>query len=228
MMEGGPSSAVASGVAPKRGALLIVIAIVIAVAITAAVMDLAVFPALQTSQLGPAKFTVTALDFAFDKIGVNPVLTGVKTGQVVLITLVNNGTNAHELLLFNKDRTAVLTSAKAALAKAITMHPEVRWTNLTAAQHDDAVNATLDDYSSIHDSWDNLTRVADALTGSLIDHNVDAGATSLFWFVINTPGTYFFACHMVDTSDFSYDTATWVIHQAHTPTGMWGTLEVSG
>src|SRR5256885_8791634 len=41
----------------------------------------------------------------------------------------------------------------------------------------------FDDYSSIHDSWSNLTRVTDALTGSLIDHNVDVGATSLFWFV---------------------------------------------
>src|SRR5256885_15944382 len=85
----------------------------------------------------------------------------------------------------------------------------------------------FDDYSSIHDSWSNLTRVTDALTGSLIDHNVDVGATSLFWFVINTPGTYFFACHMVDTNDFSTDPATWVIHQGHAGGGMWGTLVVS-
>ena len=99
---------------------------------------------------------------------------------------------------------------------------------MTSDQHNDTVNATLDDYSSIHDTWDNLSRVFSAGTDSPIDHNVDAGATVLFWFVINTPGTYFFACHMVDTNDFSHDPATWVIHQAHTPgTGMWGTLVVS-
>ena|SRR2546428_1425017 len=225
-MEAGPSSGEAAKAAPKRGALWIVIAIVVAVAITAAVMDLAVFPALQTSQTGPAKFWVTTLDFAFDKVGVNPQLE-VKAGQVVLITLANNGTNAHEFLLFSGDKAAVLNSAKAALRQAIAMHPKASWINLSTAEHDAEVNATLDDYSSIHDTWTNLSRVTDPLTGSPIDHNVDVGATSLFWFVVNTPGTYFFACHMVDTNDFSSDPATWVIHQGHAGGGMWGTLVVS-
>jgi uncharacterized cupredoxin-like copper-binding protein len=224
MMEGGQPSGGAPTAAPKRGAMWIVIAIVIAVAVTAAVMDLAIFPALQTSQSPTARFWVTTLDFAYDKIGVNPELDA-KAGQVVLITLANNGTNAHEFLLFKGDRTAILNSAKAALAQAIAMHPELYWTNLTPAQHEDAVNTTLADYSSIHDSWSNLTRVTDTLTGSLIDHNVDVGATSLFWFAVNTPGTYFFACHMVDTTD--PNPSNWVIHQAHTPAGMWGTLVLS-
>ena len=227
MMEAGPSPGEAAKAAPRKGALSTVIAIVIAVAVTAAVMDLAVLPLLQgPSKTADAPFTVVTLDFAFDKVGVNPQLE-VKAGQTVVITLVNNGTNAHEFLLFNKNRDAVLTSAKAALAQAIAEHPEVRWTNLTSDQHNDTVNATLDDYSSIHDTWDNLSRVFSAGTDSPIDHNVDAGATVLFWFVINTPGTYFFACHMVDTNDFSHDPATWVIHQGHPGGGMWGTLVVS-
>ena len=224
-MEAGPSSGEAAKAAPKRGALWIVIAIVVAVAITAAVMDLAVFPALQTSQTGPAKFWVTTLDFAFDKVGVNPDLGTVKAGQVVLITLANNGTNAHEFLLFSGDKTAVLNSAKAALAQAIAAHPELSWTNLTPAEHDAAVNATLDDYSTIHDTWTNLSRVTDPVTSSPVDHDVDPGDTLQFWFVINTPGNYFFACHQVDTTD--PNPANWVIHQGHLPIGMWGTLEVA-
>src|SRR5437016_14489630 len=133
-MEAGPSAGEAAKAAPKRGALWIVIAIVVAVAITAAVMDLAVFPALQTSQTGPAKFWVTTLDFAFDKVGVNPQLE-VKAGQVVLITLADNRTNAHEFLVVSGDKTAVLNPANAALAQAVAEQPEVRCTNLTPAQH---------------------------------------------------------------------------------------------
>src|SRR2546428_12622023 len=142
-MEAGPSSGEAAKAAPKRGALWIVIAIVVAVAITVAVMELAVLPALQTSQTGTAKFWVTTLDFAFDKVGVNPDLGTVKAGQVVLITLANNGTNAHEFLVFRGDNTAVLNSAKAALAQAIAAHPQLSWTNLPPARHDAPVKPTL-------------------------------------------------------------------------------------
>src|SRR3989442_12318467 len=111
-MEAGPSSGEAAKAAPKRGALWLVIAIVVAVAVTAAVMVLAVFPALQTSQTGPAKFWVTTLDFAFDKVGANPQLEG-KAGPVGLITLATNGTKAHEFPLVTGDKARALNSAKA-------------------------------------------------------------------------------------------------------------------
>src|SRR5947208_1532214 len=49
-MEAGSSSGTAPMAAPKKGALWIVIAIVIAVALTATVMDVVVFPMLKPTQ----------------------------------------------------------------------------------------------------------------------------------------------------------------------------------
>lgn len=207
-MEAGPTTSAAAGAAPKRGALWITIAIVIAVALTAGVMDLAVFPALQAPQTGYVKYNVTTVDVGYDRIGFNPQLTA-KAGQIIIIELYNNGTQGHEFLLFSGDRTAILTHAYYALHLAESHHPGY-------ATNDSIGNDTLAEYSTIHDSWANLSRVGCA-QNSCVDHNVDSGATNLFWFVVNTPGTYFFACHMVDRTN-------WKIHQDK---GMWGTLIVS-
>src|SRR5881296_2956596 len=73
-MEGGSSSGEAMKAAPRKGALWIVIAIVIAVAVTAAVMDLAVLPLLQPAQTGCVnartscvKIHVTTFDVGYDQ-----------------------------------------------------------------------------------------------------------------------------------------------------------------
>src|SRR5207247_9581016 len=82
-------------------------------------------------------------------------------------------------------------------------------------------NATRDEYVGSHDCWTNWTRYGcNDPTLGCVDHDVDPDATFLFWFVINTPGTYFFACHQVDTTAIP-----WMIHQDK---GMWGTIVVSG
>ncbi|HYY47502.1 MAG TPA: hypothetical protein VFA17_02330 [Thermoplasmata archaeon] len=186
------------------------IAIVVAVAVTAAVMDLVVAPALQgPSATQPAFYHVTTFDVGYDQPGFNPQLTA-KAGQRILIEMNNSGAMAHEFLLFSGDRTTILNSAKAALALAQRHNPG--WDT-----NSDIANATLDEYTMWHDTWNNLSRVG--CPDSCVDHDVDPGATSLFWFVINTPGTYFFACHQVDTTSIP-----WKIHQDK---GMWGTLVVS-
>src|SRR5438445_695880 len=212
-MEASQSSGGAATAAPRKGAMWIVIAIVIAVALTAAVMDLAVFPALQ-SPAGSADFRVhlRTFDVGYDQPNYQPEWQ-VKAGQVVVVTMNNSGAMAHEFLLFSGDRTTILNSAKAALALAISHNPNWDTDPVVA-------NATLDEYVGYHDSWANLTRYGcNDPTLGCVDHDVDPDATFLFWFVINTPGTYFFACHQVDTTAIP-----WMIHQDK---GMWGTIVVS-
>ncbi len=211
-IEAAQSSGGATTAAPKRGALWIVIAIVIAVAVTAAVMDLAVLPALQKPGSNDFKIHLMTFDVGYDAVGVNPEWK-VNAGQLIVVTMNNSGAMAHEFLLFSGDRTAILNSAKYALALAQRNNPG--WDT-----NSDIANATLDNYTEYHDSWKNLTRFGcdDPLLGC-VDHDVDPDATFVFWFVINTPGTYFFACHQVDTT-----TTTWKIHQDK---GMWGTIVVS-
>ena len=212
-MEAGSSSGEAMKAAPRKGALWIVIAIVIAVAVTAAVMDLAILPLLQPAQSGCVsaqtscvKIHVTTFDVGYDQPGFNPSYT-IKAGTIVLIEMNNSGAMAHEFLLFSGGRTPILNSAKAALALAQANNPN--W-----ATNSDAANATLDNYTEYHDSWSNLSRVG--CPDSCVDHDVDPDGTSLFWFVVNPPGTYFFACHQVDTTSIP-----WKIHQDK---GMWGTI----
>ena len=137
----------------------------------------------------------------------------VKAGQIVVVTMNNSGAMAHEFLLFSGDRTSILNSAKYALALAQSHNPN--WDT-----DPDIANTTLDEYTGYHDSWTNLTRYGctDPTLGC-VDHDVDPDATFLFWFVINTPGTYFFGCHQVDTTAIP-----WMIHQDK---GMWGTIVVS-
>src|SRR2546428_13685410 len=214
MMEGGSSSGEAMTAAPRKGALWIVIAIVIAVAVTAAVMDLAVLPLLQpaitgcvNAQTSCVKIHVTPFDVGFDQPGFNPHYD-IKAGTIILIEMNNSGAMAHEFLLFSGDQTTILNSAKAALARAQANNPGWDGTN------SDIVNATLDNYTEYHDSWDNLSRVG--CPDSCVDHDVDPDGTTLFWFVVNTPGKYFFACHQVDTTSIP-----WKIHQDK---GMWGTI----
>jgi len=212
MMEAGQSSGGAVTAAPKKGAMWIVIAIVVAVAVTAAVMDLAVFPALQPPGSNDFKVHLMTFDVGYDAPSVNPEWK-VNAGQLVIVTMNNSGAMAHEFLLFSGDRTTVLNSAKYALAKAQSNNPG--WdTDPVIAQ------AALDNYTEYHDSWGNLTRFGcNDPTLGCVDHDVDPDATFVFWFVINTPGTYFFACHQVDTTAIP-----WKIHQDK---GMWGTIVVS-
>jgi len=206
-MEAGSSSGTAPMAAPKKGALWIVIAIVIAVALTATVMDVVVFPMLKPTQSADLPKHLMTFDVGYDAPNFNPEWD-VKAGQVIVVTMNNSGTMAHEFLLFDGDRATILKSAKAALALAESHH--------NGYQNDEAIgNDTVDEYTMYHDSWTNLSRVG--CPDSCIDHDVDPGNTFLFWFVINTPGTYFFACHQVDRTD-------WKIHQDK---GMWGTLTVT-
>jgi uncharacterized cupredoxin-like copper-binding protein len=211
-METGPSAGEAIKAAPKRGALGIVIAIVIAVAATAAAMDLVVIPALQPTQTSYVKFHITAFDVGYDQPGFNPRL-GVKAGQLILIEMNNSGAMDHEFLLFSGSKDTILASAKAALAQAQANNPG--WNSDPAI-----ATAALDNYTEYHDSWANLTRYGcnDPRLGC-VDHDVGPDTSTLFWFVVNTPGTYFFACHQVDTTAIP-----WQIHQEK---GMWGTLVVS-
>lgn len=202
-MEAGSSSDATAKAAPRKGALWIVIAIVVAVAVTAAVMDLAVFPALQPTQTAYVRFHVTAVDVGYNKVGFNPQLD-VKAGQIVLIEMNNSGTMDHEFLLFNQDRATILARAKAALAIAERHNPGY-------ATNEAIGNATVDEYNSLHDAWANLSRFMG------VDRDVAPDHTTTFWFIISTPGTYFFACHQVDRTD-------WKIHQDK---GMWGTIVVS-
>jgi len=212
-MEGGQSTGGAPTAAPKKGALWIVIAIVVAVAITAAVMDLAVFPALQPAGSTDFKVHLMTFDVGYDRPNYHPEWQ-VKAGQVVVVTMNNSGAMAHEFLLFSGDRTAILNSAKAALALAQSQYPD--WaTNETNA------TAALDQYTAYHDGWANLTRFGcNDVTLGCVDHDVEPDHTFLFWFVINTPGSYFFACHQVDMTN----PTAWQIHQDK---GMWGTIVVS-
>src|SRR5439155_12126329 len=106
MMEAGSSSGEAMKAAPRKGALWIVIAIVVAVAVTAAVMDLAVLPALQTPGSNDFNVHLMNFDVGYDAPGVNPEWQ-VNAGQLVVVTMNNSGAMAHEFLLFSGDRTTV-------------------------------------------------------------------------------------------------------------------------
>src|SRR2546422_11390038 len=109
-MEAGSSSGEAVKAAPRKGALWIVIAIVIAVAVTAAVMDLAILPLLQPAQSGCVnaqtscvKIHVTTFDVGNDQPGFNPSYT-IKAGNIVLIESNNIAADAHEFLLLKEVR----------------------------------------------------------------------------------------------------------------------------
>ena len=206
-MEAGSSPGTAPAAAPKKGALWIVVAIVIAVALTAAVMDVVVFPTLKPTQSANLTKHLMTFDVGYDAPNFNPSWTA-KAGQLIVVTMNNSGTMDHEFLLFAGSRTAILATVKYALALAESHH--------SGYLTNEAIgNATVDEYTGYHDSWANLSRVG--CPDSCIDHDVVPGNTFLFWFVINTPGTYFFACHQVDRTD-------WKIHQDK---NMWGTLIVS-
>src|SRR2546423_1846788 len=95
-MESGSSSGTAPMAAPKKGALWIVIAIVIAVALTAAVMDVVVFPMLKTTQSADFKVHLMTFDVGYDAPNFSPEWD-VKAGQVIAVPMNNSGTRAHEL-----------------------------------------------------------------------------------------------------------------------------------
>jgi len=183
----------------KKMWAIIAVVVVIAVVASGALYFLG-------SQPQYAKITLVTLDFGYNQIA-NPDLHPeyhVKAGKPIWIVMTNEGTNDHEFLLYtNKD--AALISSKAALAQALRDNP-------TATTNDTAKQAALDEYNTLHDSWDNLTRYNN------IDRDVAPNATTDLLFVIHEVGTYFFVCHQVDT-----DAVPWKIHQEH---GMWGTLVV--
>ena len=165
------------------------------------------------SQPQYSKFNLKTLDFAYDQTA-NPDQHPehhVKVNLPIWIVMTNEGTNDHEFLLYqNKDDA--LKSAKAALAEALAHHPNA--TKPTAPDFADEKQAALDEYDTLHDSWDNLTRYNN------IDRDVAPDDSTDLLFVLHTTGTFFFVCHQVDTTT---DPANWVIHQDH---GMWGTLIV--
>jgi uncharacterized cupredoxin-like copper-binding protein len=206
-MEAGSSSGSAAAAAPRKGALWIVIAIVVSVALTAAAMDLAILPLLQKPASMPFEVHLMTFDVGYDRTNFNPNWE-VKAGQLIVVTMNNSGTMDHEFLLFSGARATILATVKYALSLAESHHPGY-------ATNDSIGNDTVDEYTAYHDSWANLSRVG--CPDSCVDHDVAPGNTFLFWFTINTPGTYFFACHQVDRTD-------WKVHQDK---GMWGTLVVS-
>src|SRR2546422_1543228 len=103
-MEGGQSTGGAPTAAPKKGALWIVIAIVVAVAITAAVMDLAVFPALQPAGSTDFKVHLMTFDVGYDRPNYHPEWQG-EAGQVVPVTMNQKGALGHACLLVTRDPT---------------------------------------------------------------------------------------------------------------------------
>src|SRR3989454_5998721 len=118
-MEGGQSTGGAPTAAPKKGALWIVIAIVVAVAITAAVMDLAVFPALQPAGSTDFKVHLMTFDVGYDRPNYHPEWQE-KGSQIHRVPMEHNRAMAHELLLFLGGPGPVLKSAEAAL---VPRHP---------------------------------------------------------------------------------------------------------
>src|SRR5881398_2392094 len=164
-------------------------------------------PRLDARTIGGFHRPPMTFDVGYDRPNYNPQWE-VKAGQLIVVTMNNSGTMAHEFLLFSGDRGAILATVRYALALAESHN--------SGYQNDEAIgNATVDEYTGYHDSWANLSRVG--CPESCVDHDVDPGNTFLFWFVVNTPGTYFFACHQVDRTD-------WKVHQDK---GMWGTLTVT-
>src|SRR2546427_10117981 len=143
-MEAGPSSGTAPMAAPKKGALWIVIAIVIAVALTAAVMDVVVLPTLKPTQSEDFKVHLMTFDVGYDAPNFNPNWTA-KAGQLIVVTMNNSGTMAHEFLLFDGNRATILANAKAALALAESHH--------SGYLTDEAIgNATVDEHTQYHNT----------------------------------------------------------------------------
>ena len=90
------------------------IAIVIAVAATAAVMDLVVVPALQPARSADFTVHLMTFDVGYDRSNYNPQWE-VKAGQLIVVTMNNSGTMAHEFLLFSGDRGTILATVRYAL-----------------------------------------------------------------------------------------------------------------
>src|SRR5436309_5541624 len=110
-METGPSSGTAPMAAPKKGALWIVIAIVIAVALTAGVIDVVVFPMLKTTQSADFKVHLMTFDVGHDAPNFNPE-GAVNAGQVIVVTMNNSGTMANEFVMFDGNRTRIMASTR--------------------------------------------------------------------------------------------------------------------
>src|SRR5438309_12130618 len=190
-MEAGSSSGTAPMAAPKKGALWIVIAIVIAVALTATVMDVVVFPMLKPTQSADLPKHLMTFGVGYDAPNFNPDWTA-KAGQVIVVTMNNSGTMAHEFLLFDGDRATILKSAKAALALAESHH--------NGYQNDEAIgNLMVDEYTEYHDSWTNLSRVG---CPDLVNiHGSVNGKEFICLIAINNEGNQLFAFHVVDRDE---------------------------
>src|SRR6266540_2704359 len=99
-----PSPVPAAGGSGKR--LWVIVGVIILVAVLASATTFLVLPALQ----GPpyAKFTLTTLDFAYDRIDFNPE-HHVKVNQPIWVVMTNEGDNDHEFLLY-ADKDSALVS----------------------------------------------------------------------------------------------------------------------
>lgn len=206
-MEEEKAPGAAPKAAPSRKAMWAIVAIIVAIAVAASgtVYFLA-------SQPQYAKFTLVTLDFAYDQT-TNPDVHPehhAKVNQPVWVVMTNEGLNDHEFLLF-KDKDTALVAANEDLAQALADHPNA--TKPNAPDYATEKQAALDEYDGLHDADARLVRYND------VDKDVAPDQTVDLIFVIHETGTYFFACHQVDTTD----PLNWMIHQAH---GMWGKLIV--
>src|SRR5436190_15527505 len=110
-LEAGSSSGGPATAAPKRSALGVVIAIVIAVAATAAVMDLVVVPALQPARSADFAIHLMTFDVGYDRSNYNPPWE-VMAGQLIVVTMNNSGTMPPEFLLFSGDWATLLATVE--------------------------------------------------------------------------------------------------------------------
>src|SRR5207302_9640166 len=138
-MEAGPSSGTAPMTAPKKASLLSVIAIVIAGALTPAVMDVVILPTLKPTQSADLTKHLMTFDVGYDAPNFNPDWTA-KAGQLIVVTMDNSGTMDHEFLLFDKDRATILKSVKYALALAESNHSDY-------LPNESKGNDTVDEYT---------------------------------------------------------------------------------
>src|SRR5207247_8803723 len=113
IMEAGSSSGTAPMAAPKKGALWIVIAIVIAVALTATVMDVVVFPMLKPTQSADVPKHLMTFDVGYEAPNFKPEWTA-KGGQVIGHRMNKIGTRAHEVRHVDGNQTTIIESGHAA------------------------------------------------------------------------------------------------------------------
>src|SRR5438046_8093556 len=115
-------------------------------------MHLVIVPALTPARSADFTVHLMTFDVGYDRPNYNPQWE-VKAGQLIVVTMNNSGTMAHEFLLFSGDRGAILATVRYALALAAPHN--------SGYQTDGAIaNATADENTGHHDSGANLSRSA--------------------------------------------------------------------